>query len=68
MNYVTSASLNSPGKPPMAQSRVLRTEDTVTSEEEDAYSQDFNIPTDHGHLVRNCLMTIITSAVNVLII
>ena len=36
--------------------RILRMEDAVTSEEEDADSQNFNIPMDHGHLARNYLM------------
>ena len=43
-------------------------EDTVTSEEEDAESQDFNIAMYHGHLARNCLMKIITPAVKALVI
>ena len=28
----------------------------MTSAEEDVDSHDFNIPTDHGHVARNCLM------------
>ena len=28
--------------------------------EEDADSQDFNVPMDHGHVARNCIMKIIT--------
>ena len=35
---------------------ILRMKDAVTSKVEDADSQDFNIPTDHGRLARNCLM------------
>ena len=40
-------------------------EDAMTSDEEDIESQDFDIPTDHGHLARNCLMKIM-SALNAL--
>ena len=37
---------------------ILRVEDAVTLEEEDANSQVFNIPKDHGHLAQNSLMKI----------
>ena len=37
---------------------ILKTEDSMTLEEEDTNSQDFNISTDHSHLVWNCLMKI----------
>ena len=43
-------------------------EDPMTLEEKDANSHDFNIPTDHEHLARNCLMKIITAAMKVLVI
>ena len=33
-------------------------EDTVTTEEEDADSRDFSLPTDHGHLTWNSLVKI----------
>ena len=46
---------------------ILRMEDAVTSEE-DTNSQDFNTPTEHDHLARNCLMKIITLAVKALVI
>ena len=46
----------------------MRMKDAGTSEEEDAESEDFNIPTDHGHLDRNCLMKIITVTVKALVI
>ena len=47
---------------------ILRMEDAVTSEEEDTDSQDSNIPIDHDHLDRNCLIKITTPAVKALVI
>ena len=41
---------------------ILRMKEAVTSEEEDTYIQDFNIPTGYSHLARNYLMEIITPA------
>ena len=46
---------------------ILRMEDAVTSEEEDANSQDFNIPMDHSHLAWNYLMKIIMPAAKALV-
>ena len=46
---------------------ILRMEDTGISEE-DTDSQDSNIPIDHGHVARNCLIKIIMLAMNALVI
>ena len=47
---------------------ILRMEDTVTLEAEVADSHDFNIPKDHGHVARNCLIKITTLAMKALVI
>ena len=48
---------------------ILRVEDARTSEEDDDIdSQDSNMPIDHGHLARNCLIKVITPAVKASVI
>ena len=53
---------------PTARDEMSRMEDIGTSEEDDVYSQDSNIPIDHGHLAQNCLIKIITPAMKALVI
>ena len=47
---------------------ILKMEDAGTPEEDDINSQDSNTPIDHGHLVRNCSIKIITPAMKASII